>query len=43
MDSYLPPNLALINLSVSEKSSFTDDDDGRPRHGISPPDTVKQN
>ncbi len=38
-------NLALICLTVSEKTRFTDDgrtDDGRLRHGISSADTVKQ-
>ena len=35
-----PQNLALICLMVSEKTLFTDD--GRPRHGFSSADTVKQ-
>ncbi len=43
-----PQNLALIRLTVSEKTRFTDDDDGckmddgRLRHGISSAETVKQ-
>ena len=40
-----PQNLALICLTVPEKTRFTDGrttDDGRPRHGISSADTVKQ-
>ncbi len=43
-----PPNWTLIDLAVSEKSSFKDDNDknddnndGRPCHGISSADTVK--
>ncbi len=39
VDSYtFPQNLALICLTVSEKTRFTDDD-GRPRHGISSSDS----
>ncbi len=34
-----PQKLALIRLMVSEKMRFTN---GRPRHGISSADTVKQ-
>ncbi len=37
-DNYIPPNLALIDLVVSEEAVLTTD--GRPRHNISSATTV---
>ncbi len=41
VDSYLSTKSGINFFTFSAKTRFTDDDDGRPRHGNSSADTVK--